>query len=67
MPAMSAGGLCDAQGFLVLVEDLLADEPDESVDPALQEIGARVVPNLPESGHSRQQYRGVYNTGATSS
>ncbi len=35
------------EDFLVLVEDLLAYEPDESIDPPLQEIGACVVPQGP--------------------
>jgi hypothetical protein len=35
------------EDFLVLVEDLLAYEPDESIDPPLQDIGACVVPKVP--------------------
>ena len=50
------------EDFLVLVEDLLAYEPDESIDPPLQETGACVVPQ--GSCYSCQQYRGVYNTSA---
>ena len=48
------------EDFLVLVEDLLAYEPDESIDSPLQEIGACVVPQ--GSCYSCQQYRGLYNT-----
>jgi hypothetical protein len=49
-----AAYLLTRQHFVVFIEDLLADEPGEGIvrNPPLQETGACVVPNIPESGYS---------------
>ena len=52
------------QDFLVFVENFLAYQPDESIvgDPPLKDMGAGIVPHVPESSDPCQQYRGIYNT-----